>query len=362
MNSAVQKQSPAVAETVGLDQRIHEFMAAIALDADVAGVRRKADEFVKTVPPQRALEVAAALSHAYPFYVPTMDDGSAGRLALSLTQLTELVLRARLTASRARQPNILLACAPKSASTFISAALCRAMEVSQVSLALPAYTAYSSSVLGANLRNQETDELALMRHGLNGIGYVAQHHVRCTPYLCRQIELYNIRPIVSIRNYFDTLVSLDDMFMEPRKVARSGNPHYFFDGLPTHYASMDPVDRYHLLVDANCVWYVQFLLNWRKCEAAGLVKPLWVSYEKDFLTDKAALGERIADFVGREFVNPERIAETFGDTSNGRKLRLNKGVSGRGADIPSVIRDKVHGIMGRYRSEGDLSPLLGEQD
>lgn len=362
MSSAVQQNRPAEDEAGALDQLIREFMGAIANNPDVAQVRQKADEFVKRVPPQRALSVAAALSHAYPFYVPTMDDASAGRLALSLSQLTELVLRARLTASRARQPNVLLACAPKSASTFIAAALCRAMEVGQVSLTVPTYTPPSSSVLGANLRNQETDELALMRHGLNGTGYVAQHHVRCTPYLCRQIELYDIRPIVTIRNYFDTLVSLDDMFMEPRRMARSGNPYYFDDGLPTNYASMDPVDRFHLLVDANCIWYVQFLLNWRKCEAAGLVKPLWVSYEKDFLSDKAALGQRIAEFVGPQFVNADRIAETFGDTSDGRKLRLNKGVSGRGSELPLVIRDKVHGIMGRYRSEGDLSPLLGDAD
>lgn len=362
MNSVVQKDWPAENETGALDHLIREFMSAIANNPDVAQVRRKSDEFIQKFPPQRALSVAAALSYAYPFYVPTMDDGSAGRLALSLSQLTELVLRTRLTASRARQPNVLLACAPKSASTFIAAALCRAMEVNQVSLALPTYTPPSSSVLGANLRNQETDELALMRHGLNGIGYVAQHHVRCTPYLCRQIELYNIRPIVTIRNYFDTLMSLDDMFLGWRQVKKSGNPHYFDDGLPTNYASMDPVDRYHVLVDANCIWYVQFLLNWRKCEAAGLVKPLWVSYEKDFLSDKAGLGQRIAEFVGHEFVNPERIVESFGDTSDGKRLRLNKGVSGRGSELPAVIRDKVHGIMGRYRSEGDLSPLLGEDD
>ncbi|MCM2476500.1 hypothetical protein HGO38_23935 [Rhizobium sp. CG5] len=362
MSLAVQKEPPAADEALDLDGLIQQLMLAISVNPDTAEVRRKADEFLMTVPPQRALSAAKALSHAYPFYVPTMDDASAGRLALSLSQLSELVLRARLTASRARQPNILLACAPKSASTFIAAALCKALGVGQVSLALPTYTPYSSSMLGANLRNQETDELALMRHGLNGAGYVAQHHVRCTPYLCRQIELYNIRPIVTIRNYFDTLMSLDDMFMEWRQAKQSGNPHYFDDGLPADYTAMDPVDRYHLLVDANCIWYVQFLLNWRKCEAAGLVKPLWVSYEKDFLGDKAGLGERIADFVGREFVNPQRIAETFGDTSNGKKLRLNKGVSGRGSDIPSVIRDKVHGIMSRYRSEGDLSPLLGEDD
>lgn len=55
-----------------------------------------------------------------------------------------------------------------------------------------------------------------MRHGLNGRGYVAQHHIRCTPYLARQMTLYNIRPIVTVRNFFDTLISLDDMFQSWR--------------------------------------------------------------------------------------------------------------------------------------------------
>ena len=137
---------------------LHDVMRTIALEPDMAKVRLLADDHLRGVPPQQGLAAASALNFAHPFYLPAMDDVSAGRLGINLDQLSELVMRARLTASRARQPNILVACAPKSASTFIANALCKALDIPQVSLATPTYSAYSGSVLGANLREQETDD------------------------------------------------------------------------------------------------------------------------------------------------------------------------------------------------------------
>lgn len=341
-------------------QAIHDLMRTIALEPDMAKVRALADEFIRGVPPQQALVTAAALNFANPFYLPTMDDVSADRLGINLDQFCELVMRARLTASRARQPNILVACAPKSASTFIAGALSTALGIPQVSLATPTFSAYSGSVLGANLREQETDDMALLRNGLNGKGYVAQHHIRCTPYLARQIALYGIKPIITVRNIFDTLVSLDDMLREWRQVELPGNPVFFDDGMPATFTGLDDEARFEMLTDATCVWYVKFLLTWQKCEAAGMIKPLWVSYEDDFVGDKARLGARIAEFVGLEQADADRIAACFADTSKGTSLRLNKGVAGRGDRIPVKTRERIIAICRRYAGEGDLRPLLGK--
>lgn len=342
-------------------QAIHDLMRTIALEPDMAKVRALADEFIRSVPPQQALGVAAALNFANPFYLPTMDDASASRLRIDLDQFCELVMRARLTASRARQPNILVACAPKSASTFIAGALSTALGIPHVSLATPTLSAYSGSVLGANLREQETDDMALLRNGLSGAGYVAQHHIRCTPFLARQIALYGIKPIVTVRNIFDTLVSLDDMLREWRQVEVPGNPVFFDDGMPAIFTGLDDEARFEMLTDATCVWYVKFLLTWQKCEAAGMIKPLWVSYEDDFVADKARLGARIAEFVGLEEADAERIATCFADTSKGTSLRLNKGVAGRGDKIPAKTRERIVAICRRYAGEGDLRPLLGKE-
>lgn len=216
-------------------------------------------------------------------------------------------------------------------------------------------------MLGANLREQETDDLALLRNGLNERGYVAQHHIRCTPFLARQIALYGIKPIVTVRNIFDTLVSLDDMLLQWRAVDLPGNPAFFDDGMPATYTKLDDEARFDMLTDATCVWYVKFLLSWQKCEAAGLVAPLWVSYEDDFIADKERLGTRIADFIGSENADAGQIAACFADTRNGAALRLNKGVAGRGDKIPAKTRERIVAICRCYAGEGDLRPLLGKE-
>ncbi|MDQ0454299.1 hypothetical protein [Rhizobium paknamense] len=308
---------------------------------------------------RRTLEFAAALSHANPFFLPTMDADSAERLKITLAQLAELTFRARLTASRASQPNILVACAPKSASTFITAALIDALKLLPASLATPTLSPFSSSMLGANLRSQETDELALLRHGLNGLGYVAQHHIRCTPYLAHQMALYNIRPIVTIRNFFDTLVSLDDMYLQWHAGNRAIPTNFFDDGLPAHYAQMPFEERLDMLVSAQAVWYAQFLLSWQMCEKINLVKPLWVSYETDFLGDKAALAARIATFIGGNQGDAEKIAAALVDKRDGDRKRINRGVAGRGADVPQAVREKAMAIFDRYTTSGDMTPLVG---
>lgn len=154
----------------------------------------------------------------------------------------------------------------------------------------------------------------MIQYGNNGLGYVAQHHLRCTPYLCQQLELYNIRPIVTYRNVYDSLVSLDDMMRKQQQewaATRDKDAIYFSDGLPSNYCELDDETRYLILVDRQCAWYLQFFMSWKRCEALGLVKPLWVSYEEDFLGNKQRLAERIAAFVGLEFIDSVKLSRCF---------------------------------------------------
>lgn len=325
---------------------------------DPLEIKLAGQAFLEKAPPERTLEIASALSFGNPFYIPNISDDNAKQMAISIQQFAELTMRARITCHHADQANILVACAPKSASTFIWGALMRATGLPGVSLAAATMSPLSSSKLGMNLREQETDELALIRNGINGMGYVAQHHIRCTPYLCHQMRLFRIKPIVTYRNYFDTLVSLDDMFMDWRPSDPGTDHHFFDDGLPSKYVEMDREDRLHLLADRSTTFYIQFYLTWKKCEAMGLIEPLWVSYEKDFHGDKAKLAQRIAGFVGENHVDAAKLAEQLGETAPEKSARLNKGLVGRGKDIPQSVRDKVHAIFSRYESEADFSEML----
>ena len=339
---------------------IPEMLNYIASVADPLELQIAAQTFLEKVPAERGLEVATALSFGNPFCIPNVDAENAKQLAISVQQFAELIMRSRVTCNHAKQPNILIACAPKSASTFIWASLQRATNLPGVSLAAAAMSPQSTSQLGMNLREQETDELALIRNGLNGMGYVAQHHIRCTPFLCQQMNLYNIRPIVTYRNYFDTLISLDDMFMEWRSSGEITDFRFFDDGLPANYFDMDAEDRLHLIADRSTTFYIQFYLTWKKCEAMDLIKPLWVSYEDDFHSDKAELAQKIADFIGGDYIDAKALAAEFRKTGPEKAARFNKGKVGRGENVPQSVRDKVHSIFEPYQGEADFSDLLGE--
>lgn len=357
-NLADEPQAPKLAPQ-GTDAEIPAFMEMFTSLANPATIQMAAHDFLGRFPAEKRLGLASALSWANPFYIPDMAEDVAKSLAVNANMMAELTMRAKLTASKAPQLNVLLACAPKSASTFIAGAL-------QAALGLPSAALFAStprvravSQMGGNLREQEPEELALIRNGLNGVGYVAQHHSRCTPYLSLLLRTYNVRPIVTHRNLFDTFVSLDDMIMGYRSEKDSDAGYYFSDGLPANFGKLSLEDRLTILVQRNTAWFIQFFVSWKKCERAGLAQPLWVSYEKDFLVDKQGLAERVIKHLGLQSDAAAKLLAAFEDKTDGAAKRLNKGVAGRGSVMPDSVRAIIERTAHYYRDEEDLSPLLG---
>lgn len=343
-----------------LDREIGPFMRKISLISDPQELGALCHEFLFRFPPQRGLEVASALTFANPFFMADIPAENAKELSVNLEILAEILMRAKLTAARAPQTNILVACMPKSASTFIQNALRVGLALPGAGLHTATFSAHSGSALGGNLREQEPEELALLRNGLNQRGYVAQHHSRCSPYVARLLNTYNVRPIVTYRNLFDILVSMDDMAMEWRKTPAQAVGHYFNDAMPGNYHLRDRSDRLMMLAQRYAAWFVQFYISWRKCEQAGFTRPLWISYEDDFLGDKVVLARRIVDHLGLDPVMVMRLAAAFEDKSGASEKRLNKGVAGRGRDVPDAVRDMVLSVANAYRDDEDLMPIIGE--
>jgi hypothetical protein len=342
-----------------LDREIMPFLQKITRIADAATISKLCHEFIFRFPPQRGLEIASLLTHANPFFLADMPGENVRQLTVNLDLFAEMIMRAKLTASRARQSNVLVACAPKSASTFIQGALIKALGLPSGGLFTATMDAASGSALGANLKEQEPDELALIRNGLNLRGYVAQHHARCSPYMARLLSFYNVRPIITHRNILDTVVSMDDMVMDMRRGVDLDNTCYFNDGMPANFQTLERADRLMILAQRWTAWLVQFYITWKKCERLGLIKPLWVSYEQDFLGDKHLLAARIATFLGTDMAATARLADAFEDRSDADAKRLNKGIAGRGKDMPEKVRDRVLRIASYYSEEEDISALIG---
>jgi hypothetical protein len=349
---------PGTEATDNIDAMVKPVMTWLSRNPDHNDMMVKGNAFIGQFPADKGLKVASALSFANPFFLPNISERMAADLKIDTGQFSIFAMRAKMTVRRANQPNLMVACAPKSASTFIHAALVRALNLPNACLFTAAYDWTSAALLGANLREQEPDELSLIRNGLNGRGYVAQHHSRCSPYLARLLDFYHVRPIVTHRNIADTVVSMDDMLMDWRSRPQSSQYGYFSDGMPANFEHLDREDRLMILAQRWTAWLVQFYLTWRKCEAGGTIKPLWISYEKDFLGDKTLLAERLADFIGRDIADAGRIAAALEDKSDGKVKRLNKGVAGRGRDLPEKVRAEIVSIASYCRDEDDLSPLV----
>lgn len=338
---------------------VRPMMAWMSRATDANELIAKGNAFIGQFPASQGLKVASALAWANPFFVPNVDGATVGALSLSSEQLAHFLMRAKQTARTMEGPKILLACAPKSASTFLQTALTQALGLNSACLFAATFDWASAAVHGSGLVEQEPDELALIRAGLNGRPYVAQHHCRATPYLARLLSTYRLSTIVSHRNIFDTIVSMDDMLIDWRSRPGSSQHGYFTDGMPGDYERRDPADRLLMLAQRHVPWLLQFYLSWRKCARNGEVSPLFVSYEADFLGDKQALAERMANHLGLDAGARDRLVAAFEDKSDGRAKRLNRGIAGRGAALPDAVRAQILSTASYYRDEDDLTPLLG---
>jgi hypothetical protein len=238
----------------------------------------------------------------------------------------------RNAAAGSMAPKYAVFCMPKSGSSFIQSALQHSLQLPFVSLTSFATPAGSSS-FGMNGREQELDELAIVKAMLqHSAGFVAQHHTRCTPYLGCQLQLYRIRPIVTVRNILDCIVSFDDMMLKWR--GNRGDQYWMSDpqfALPMDYERRPPQDRYTILVHAFGTWLINFYVSWRRGVRQGIVDPLIIRFEDDVLES-----ERLVEVLSKTFdldaAQKARLT-AFVASPDKKRARLNVGRKGRGEEL-----------------------------
>ncbi|MDH6268416.1 hypothetical protein M2360_003821 [Rhizobium sp. SG_E_25_P2] len=342
-----------------LEGQIRPMMTWMSRNPDGREMLDVGNAFILRFPPQRALAVATAMSLANPFFLPKVPDQAANDLAVPLEDFAEIIMRAKLTAKKAKQSNVLIACAPHSGADLIQSALVRAAGLPEACLYATTLDGAAATLQGAELREQELDELALIQNGLNMHGYCAAHAVRCTPFMSRLMSTYGIQPIVTIRSIADTIIALDDAALAARAAQNGLYPAYFTDGLPTGFHMLSRDERLTLLAYRWTPWLVQFYVSWRICAREGLAQPLFLGYEEDMLGDLDLLAARIADFVGYDVADIEKVARVFAAADNAAAVRLKTDLAGRGADLPSAARDFILATIDDYRDDVDLTPLVG---
>ena len=203
--------------------------------------------------------------------------------------------------------HLFIACLPKSASTFLTNLL--------VNL-----TGYRDmfTVYAAGQSEHEIYMPTLREFG--HVDTVTQQHCRASDANVHLMQAFDIRPVVLVRNIFDAVMSLLDFYNQG-----AFETSYF----RADWQALDRETKVDLLIQNVIPWYFQFVASWDLAERQKRLEVHWLSYE-ELVADKPASVLRVLNFYGlgasRRGVE-QRIAEV---ESEERKIRFNKGVTGRG--------------------------------
>lgn len=314
-----------------LAQEFGSFLHMISSVSDINALDQMCHEFLYRQSPQRGLELAAGMSWANPFFLPNVPAQAMDMLALERGYVAEMVMRAKLTAVRNEGLRLLVTSAPFAAPAFLHDALSASLGL------VPADFFASASdpeSLGASALDQEPDEFALVREGLlPGPGLIARHAARATAYAVRLYNLYNIRPVVVFRDMADTIADMDAALMKGEA------PASIVAALPSGYVKMEREPRLMLLAARFGGFIGDFERSWIRATQDGLIRPLFLSYEADFLGDRHLLARKLAGFLGPK-ANAMKLAAVLDD----REIAP----SGAGAELPAAVIEMLSAIAEAY--------------
>ncbi len=143
---------------------------------------------------------------------------------------------------RLKRPHLLVACMPKSASTFLTDALA----------ALPGMRR-APVTWACGWREHVLDEIQLARYDLRS--WVSQVHLRYSDHVGQAIEDYHLTPIVMTRNIFDAVASLRDHIRKEPTV-------FPMITLAPEHAKLPDEDLEELIAELAIPWYINFYVTW----------------------------------------------------------------------------------------------------
>jgi hypothetical protein len=299
-------------------------------------------------------EYYSLIAKAYfrnPFLSLTDDETAHLSKILQPPALGALVT-AREAAARSPAPKYSVCCMPKSGSSFTQSALQHALELPYLSLTSFGDVTLSSR-FGMNSREQEIDEMALVRAALAAPrGFVSQNHTRYSSYLGMQFKKFNVLPIVTIRNIIDCIVSFDEMILEWR--GNSNKQTWFFDAqfaIPLDYPTLPDETRYSILSGSMGIWLLNFYISWKRGAENNIIQPLILKYEEDII-DPGRFVDALSHAIGMSAKQRERL-EQYAKAPDKEKSRFKVGKRGRG--VEKVPEKAIALIYDHARAFSELS-------
>ena len=229
---------------------------------------------------------------------------------------------------------ILVACMPKSGSSWLVAALTKLTGFDRAQLSL------------AHVENEQELYPPLVQYWAESDTVVHQHCRASAPTI-QLVQAFGMHPVVLVRNLPDTLVSMRDFWA----IGAVRNSFFYPD-----WDKLDAETRHDALIGHLGPWYIQFYASWKIAEAKGVLAPFWVRYD-EMIPDKTATLKAVTEFCGLT-PSDEEIAAAIAATDGDRvKTRFNKGVAGRGAETFTAAQlDTLRGLTRPFPSI-DFSPI-----
>lgn len=232
---------------------------------------------------------------------------------------------------------MVIACMPKSASTFLT-----------TSLSL--ITHYPMVKLHFDRNNEKALYLPhLIKH--SAYPTVTQIHLRLTNTNLQILRYFDIRPIVLVRNLYDITVSYrNHLSKEP-----SLNPEFrnaVITPVLKSYETLDEKEKINFIIDLVIPWYISFYVAWYYAYQSNSIDLLWINYN-DIAKDSPAVIRKILDFYHIHKTDEElniSVQDSFK-----KDIRFNKGVSGYGIEAMDSLQIERIEKMKSYYPDVDFS-------
>lgn len=220
--------------------------------------------------------------------------------------------------------HLLIACFPKSGSSFLALILASLPGFQRVSL-IPDY----------GRREAELSLNHLVVADRNFPRFVAKHHLRFSHETKRLIESFSLQPIVLVRNIYDVVVSIRDQIKREAVVMAQAY-------VPPEAPRWESQRIEQFVVDMIIPWYFNFYASWADCS-----NRLELTYE-ELIIDPQATVRRIRDKLQIQATDAQVSAAVEAAESDRMSSRFNIGLSGRGKELGPGVVSKIQEITSYY--------------
>ncbi len=219
---------------------------------------------------------------------------------------------------------ILLACMPKSGSTFLQTLLSSLPGINNVAL-VPEY----------DRREQEICSYIVQNLCDRNIDFIAQHHVRCSSATERIIKQYNLNTVVLVRNIYDVIFSIVDHWSTGEIIC----PMAY---VPDELVVWNKEKKFEFIMQMVIPWYINFYVSWMK---SNIPNGLLLTYE-DLNASPYQVVKHICEQFEMSFEETE-VLKAIAETAE-KNTRKNIGVSGRGLETPDHLKNNIKKLAGYY--------------